>query len=252
MSGPSVSGSRIQTLLETDLSLATGSSALIGELACLPAGDIQPIEDPVRLPQLVGFDEAGRGALAGPVVVGCVAFRWSQLRRDERQWRDELVETYARLNDSKQVNERTRECLHQHITTDADWGIGCASAREIDRIGIVAACCNAARRAYGHLSLRGTMLLFDRGLGLPESGAAATDVATLQLTKGDARSFHIAAASILAKVGRDAIMRHLGSRDPAYGFAQHKGYGTAAHQTAIRTCGPGPFHRRSFLRSILS
>ncbi len=204
------------------------------------------------LPQLVGFDEAGRGALAGPVVVGCVAFRWPQMRRDPHHWRDDLVETYEKLNDSKRVSERVRERLYQHITSDADWGIGCASAREIDREGIVAACRNAARRAYDHLSLRGAILLFDRGLGLPSSKLAARNVVTLQLTKGDARSFHIAAASIIAKVGRDAVMRQVDPLYPAYGFAQHKGYGTAAHRTAIRTRGPSSLHRRSFLRSILS
>jgi len=208
-------------------------------------------ERSIRRPQLTGFDEAGRGALAGPVAVGCVAFDWSQLRDDGNRWREDLLEAYRELNDSKRVSERKRERLYRRITTDAAWGLGCASAREIDHVGIVEACYRAARRAYCRLHLHADVLLFDRGLDFATPGSTSTGVATVHLTKGDARSFHIAAASIIAKVGRDAIMRCVDSRYPVYEFAQHKGYGTAAHRTAIQTHGPSPLHRRTFLRSTL-
>ena len=196
--------------------------------------------------RLVGFDEAGRGSLAGPVTVACVSFDLSRLLSPTGDVRNSALETYADLNDSKQVTERNRERLSSCILREADWGIGCASALEIDHLGIVNACCIAAGRAYRRLGLRVDIGLFDRGLSLGEEEGELI-AASIQLTKGDAQSFHIAAASILAKVWRDAIMRELGKRAPVYGFERHKGYGTSAHFSAIRQHGPSRFHRQTFL-----
>jgi len=253
MTRPTAGTDRIRRLLALDDALASGRPLPpVDHHAPAPLEDTDGSPDrSIRRPQLTGFDEAGRGALAGPVVVGCVAFEWSQLCDDGQRWRNDLLEAYRELDDSKRVSERKRERLYRRITADTTWGLGCASAREIDRDGIVEACCSAARRAYRRLHLHADLLLFDRGLDLATSGRASTEATTVHLTKGDARSFHIAAASIVAKVGRDALMRGVDSRYPAYGFAQHKGYGTAAHRTAIRTHGPSPLHRRTFLRSTL-
>ena len=227
--------------------------------ASLPDGPIPLLLDDTgesfsnRIPslRLVGFDEAGRGSLAGPVTVACVSFELRRLFSPTGDLQDSVLETYADLNDSKRVTERVRERLYHLILEEAHWGIGCASAVEIDHLGIVKACCIAAVRAYRclgqGLGLSAELGLFDRGLTLGEGEGGESIPASIQLTRGDARSFHIAAASILAKVRRDAIMRELETRASVYGFASHKGYGTAAHFEAIREHGPSRFHRRTFL-----
>ena len=102
---------------------------------------------------------------------------------------------------------------------------------------------------YANLAVVPHVGLFDRGLSLVEKGASAVPP-ELQLTRGDARSLHIAAASVVAKVGRDAIMARLEGRFPGYGLARHKGYGTAAHRDSIRSLGPSAVHRRSFCTRI--
>ncbi|MCK5245351.1 ribonuclease HII [Candidatus Bipolaricaulota bacterium] len=205
--------------------------------------------------RLVGFDEAGRGALAGPVTVACVCFELSRLFLPTGDLRNSILETYADLNDSKRVTERVRERLYHRILEEAHWGIGHASAFEIDRLGIVQSCRIAALRSYRCLGngpdhgIRADVGLFDRGLSLREGEEGESIPASIQCTRGDARSFHIAAASILAKVGRDAIMKELEKRASVYGFAGHKGYGTTAHRAAIGEHGPSRFHRRTFLSS---
>ena len=197
--------------------------------------------------RLVGFDEAGRGALAGPVTVACVSFELSRLLSPKGDLRNSILEVYSDLNDSKRVTVRNRERLYTLILKEAHSGLGFSSAVEIDRLGIVPACRIAAFRAYRNLGLSADLCLFDRGLTLGEGKGGESMPASIQLTRGDARSFHIAAASILAKVGRDAIMRALDKRASDYRFARHKGYGTAAHRVAIREHGPSRFHRRTFL-----
>jgi len=191
--------------------------------------------EPIRL---VGFDEAGRGALAGPVAVACV-----QLDLSESHWQA-IAAVLAGLDDSKRLSAKRRQILYQAITSAADWGFGCASALEIDRVGIVHACTLAAQRALGKLGERANVALMDRGLSLGE--ATKLSLPEIALTRGDARSLHIAAASVLAKVGRDAILERLGRAFPGYGLAKHKGYGTRAHREAIRQLGPSVVHRRSF------
>jgi ribonuclease HII len=241
---------RVAELLDFDLTLIES----IVEGHPLPG----PEEPAVRLPDLqgtvgpirfVGFDEAGRGALAGPVAVACVHIDLGGGRASPGFDRKEVTSALTGLDDSKRLTARRRESLYEAITSAAAWGLGCASASEIDRWGIVHACRLAARRAFARLSVDPDLGLFDRGLSLTGAGARGS-LPELQFTRGDARSLHIAAASILAKVGRDAIMDRLGERFPGYGLSKHKGYGTAAHRDAIRRRGLSIVHRRSFCTRI--
>ena len=191
--------------------------------------------------RLAGFDEAGRGALAGPAVVGCVHF-------DTLSDAGRLIG----LDDSKRLTPRKREALHERICTLSKWGVGWASHSVIDQRGIVPALTLAARRAYRAMGQRADLLLFDRGLSL-HSGFVPWEplidpplLKELAFTKGDAQSLHIAAASILAKVSRDRAMTRLHERFPDYGFDRNKGYGTASHFATLRRLGPSSIHRRSF------
>jgi len=244
---------RVRELLDFDLALVDSiaggcpASGLEEVAACLP--DLHEATGPIRF---VGFDEAGRGALAGPVSVACVHFDLAGAPPSSRLDRNRLTEILAGLDDSKRLTPLRREALYEAIVSIADWGIGYASASEIDRWGIVHACRLAARRAYAALSVVPNLGLFDRGLSLAELAEGESDVgpAEIQITRGDARSLHVAAASIMAKVGRDGIMEKLGSRFPGYGLSGHKGYGTAAHRDAIRRLGPSLVHRRSFCARI--
>jgi len=199
--------------------------------------------------RLAGFDEAGRGALAGPVAVGCVAFDLGSLDASLS------IQTFARalagIDDSKRVTARRREDLFEQISVHATWSVGCSSAGEIDRIGIVAACQLAARRAYRNLGLSIDVALFDRGLTLGKvtelrSPNTPPRPKEATATGADGRSLHVAAASIVAKVARDRFMKRLGALFPEYGFGRHKGYGTAAHREALRRFGRTRIHRRTF------
>jgi len=237
---------RVPELLEFDLAvraaLAAGQGVPQAYRTAFPE-DRGPGSGPIRL---VGFDEAGRGALAGPVAVGCVRI---DLERAELPLDRELLLTrLGGLDDSKRLSRGRRETLYEAVAHDFDWGFGCASAVEIDRRGIVAACRLAARRALAQLAVAPNAGLFDRGLSLAEENRIG--LLELQFTRGDSRSLHIAAASIVAKVGRDEIVKTLDCRFPGYGFAAHKGYGTARHRAAIGRLGPSPVHRRSFLSRI--
>lgn len=184
---------------------------------------------------LAGLDEAGRGALAGPVVVGCVRFDLSDP--------DLLVESLAGLDDSKRLSPATRERLFVRIAAVAATGVGAASAQEIDRRGIVGAASLASRRALFALDAPADLLLLDRGLSLGPAGAASRE---RQITHGDALSFSVAAASVVAKVSRDRWMTRLDLRYPGYALALHKGYGTPGHLAALARLGPSPLHRLSF------
>ena len=251
---PSTKIRRVRSLLSFDRSVLHAwqqdrlpDPILDGPIPLLSADSGGSLLNHVPGLRLAGFDEAGRGALAGPVTVACVSFELSRLLSPKGDLRNSILEIYSDLNDSKRVTERVRERLYDSILAEAHWGIGCASAVKIDHLGIVPACRIAALRAYRNLGLSVDLCLFDRGLTLGEGTGGESMPASIQLTRGDARSFHIAAASILAKVGRDAIMRALDKRASDYGFAGHKGYGTAAHRVAIREHGPSRFHRRTFL-----
>jgi ribonuclease HII len=185
---------------------------------------------------IAGMDEAGRGALAGPVAVGMVILPMGARRTGA--WVD--------VRDSKQMSPRQREVAAEHIKRAAlAWSVGFASAAEIDSGGIVQAARLAGCRALERLGLFPDYLLTDFRLELPE-----LDICQTSLVKGDALCLSVAAASVLAKTARDRLMRDLDSELPGYGLAAHKGYGTAAHLTALRRMGVSPIHRRSFSLGI--
>ena len=200
---------------------------------------------------MVGMDEAGRGALAGPVTVGCVSLPLASLDADSL-----LLRSFRGLGDSKKIAPKTRARLFEAIAACAAWSVGCASAREVDQLGIVAACSRAARRALVALQLPAgeiEVLFLDRGLHLDSrapGGSPRLPKRQVTLTRADAQSLHVSAASIMAKVWRDRWMCGIDGRVPGFAFAQHKGYGTAAHRAAIAHQGLSRIHRRSFLGSL--
>ena len=180
-----------------------------------------------------GVDEAGRGPLAGPVYAAAVVLS------PERP-----VEG---LNDSKKLSEKKREALYDVIIERAEaYCIASASVDEIEELNILGATYLAMTRAVQGLSVTPKLALIDGNRIPPQLGVAAQTV-----VKGDAQSESIAAASILAKVTRDRVLLELDARYPQYGFAAHKGYGTAAHTAALKEFGPCPEHRPSFLKKIL-
>lgn len=184
-----------------------------------------------RFSLMCGVDEAGRGPLAGPVVAAAVI-----LPEDEILY----------VNDSKKVSEKRREALYDEICEKAvAVGVGFAHEDRIDEINILQATYEAMRMAVARLPIAPDLLLID-AVHLP-------DVSTHQISivHGDALCYSIAAASIIAKVTRDRLMREYDIIYPEYGFAKHKGYGTKAHRDALLEYGPCPIHRRSFLGKIL-
>lgn len=173
-----------------------------------------------------GMDEAGRGPLAGNVVAACVIMP----REPLLPW----------VDDSKKLSPARREQVYEEILRTALYvGIGQASPEEIDRINILEATKNCMRQAAANAPA--ALFLIDalQGLGLPGEERG--------IIKGDANSYSIAAASIVAKVTRDRQMLELDAQYPGYGFKQHKGYGTAQHIAALKELGPCPAHRRSFI-----
>lgn len=184
-------------------------------------------------PVLCGIDEAGRGPLCGPVYAAAVI-----LPPD--------VEI-AGLNDSKKISEKKREQLFDVICETAiAYGVGYATVEEIERFNILNATYLAMKRAYEAAGMSADLVLVDGNRLPPDIPAKMRYV-----IKGDAQSASIAAASILAKVSRDRALYDLDKQYPQYGFAKHKGYGTAAHYDALREFGVSPVHRRSFLKKFL-
>lgn len=181
---------------------------------------------------ICGIDEAGRGPLAGPVVAGAVV-----LPKD-----CEILF----LNDSKKLSEKRREELFLEIQEKAvTWSVGVVGSDVIDEINILQATYEAMRRAIGGLSEVPDILLND-AVTIP-----GVEIMQVPIIKGDAKSVSIAAASILAKVTRDHMMAEYDTLFPEYGFAKHKGYGTAAHIGAIKEFGPCPIHRRTFIKNFV-
>ncbi|HET9905622.1 MAG TPA: ribonuclease HII [Anaerolineales bacterium] len=182
---------------------------------------------------VAGLDEAGRGALAGPVAVGAVI-----LPKDKTR----LARTLAGVRDSKQMTPLERDALAPRIQEIAvAWSVAFASAEEIDTQGIVPATRLAALRALQNLSISPEYLLTDFRLELPQ-----VELGQTSLVKGDACCLSIAAASVLAKTARDAYMNQLDSEYPNYGLGKHKGYGTQAHRLAMKQWGYSSIHRKSF------
>lgn len=178
---------------------------------------------------IAGVDEAGRGPLAGPVVVAGVILPYGE-RLD------------IGIDDSKAMSERQREAAYELLTHDerVRWCVSVRGAEEIDRVNILRATHNGMREVVERLGSDVDMALVD-GLRVPSFPVPADFI-----VKGDALSASIGAASILAKVTRDRLMVELDVRYPGYGFGQHKGYGTAAHLAALKRLGACPEHRRSF------
>jgi ribonuclease HII len=177
---------------------------------------------------VAGVDEAGRGPLAGPVVAAAVI-----LPRDFH---------HNLLNDSKQLTSREREHLYAELTSrpDIHWAVASSDVEIIDAYNILRATWRAMVLALERLPLRPDHVLVD-GLRVP-----AIRLRQTALVGGDAKSYSIAAASVIAKVTRDRLMQQLHQQYPQYNFAQHKGYGTPEHLAALAHHGPSPAHRRSF------
>jgi ribonuclease HII len=177
---------------------------------------------------IAGIDEAGRGPLAGPVVAAAVILP------------DGF--SHEKLTDSKKLTEPQRETIYLELTSRADicWTASVSEPDEIDRINILRATHQAMRRAAAALATLPQHVLID---GLPVLPFPFPQTA---IVKGDAKSFSIAAASVIAKVTRDRIMLEMDALYPVYGFAQHKGYGTGLHLERLRKHGPSPIHRKTF------
>jgi ribonuclease HII len=180
---------------------------------------------------ICGVDEAGRGPLAGPVVAAAVII-------DRAGFSAQLLES---LNDSKLLRRDVREACYRALAHCARIGIGAASVREIDNINILRASLLAMSRAVAALGVRPDIALVDGNMAPPALPCPAKTV-----VKGDSLSFSIAAASVVAKVTRDRIMRALAQRHPRYAWDSNVGYSTRAHFAAIADFGVTRHHRRSF------
>ena len=186
-----------------------------------------------KIKYIAGIDEAGRGPLAGPVVVACVILP-----------KDSMIEG---VNDSKKVSEKKREKIYDEIVNEAiSYGVGIVSEKRIDEINILNATKEALTMAISEMKIKPDIILVDalqniNTLGIPYKS----------IIKGDAKEYSIAAASIIAKVTRDRIMREYDEVYPEYGFEKHKGYGTSNHIKAIKEYGPCSIHRKSFIKNFL-
>ena len=184
---------------------------------------------------VAGVDEAGRGSWAGPVAVGVAAARRSELEALlEQAW------VRGRLNDSKLLAPKTRADLLPLVRKCFSTGIGTASPQECDELGMTAALALAAERAIAQLDCVPKLIILDGKHDYLSHPGVAT------LVKGDSRSAPVAAASLIAKVERDLMMREAGARMPGWGFETHKGYGSRAHEAALLANGLSEIHRRSW------
>ena len=178
---------------------------------------------------IAGIDEAGRGPLAGPVVVGCVIMP-----------EDSFIEG---VNDSKKVSEKKREKLYDEIINNAiSWSVAVIGWHEIDELNILNVTKKGVTECINNLETKPELILVDALKGID-----TCNIPYVSMVKGDAKCYSISAASILAKVTRDRIMREWDEVYPQYGFAKHKGYGTKAHIEALKEYGPCPIHRKTFI-----
>lgn len=184
-----------------------------------------------HLGYICGIDEVGRGPFAGPVVAGAVILP------------PDCEILY--VNDSKQLSEKMREQIYDEIMEKAvSVAVGYASPQRIDEINILQATYEAMREAVSKLAVTPQILLND-AVTIPQ-----ITIPQVPIIKGDAKSISIAAASIVAKVTRDRLMREYDKIMPEYGFASNKGYGSKEHIEAIKKYGPTPIHRRSFIHNV--
>lgn len=179
---------------------------------------------------VAGVDEVGRGPLAGPVTTACCMLP--------------LDEPIDKINDSKKLSETCREQLFDLITAKAAYSVASVTSEEIDELNILEATKKAMRECIADLMPIPDLVLID---------AVKLDVGvkTESIIHGDALSYNIAAASIIAKVTRDRFMIKADELYPQYGFARNKGYGTAEHIAALKKYGPCPLHRRSFIKNFI-
>ena len=186
-----------------------------------------------RINYICGIDEAGRGPLAGPVVVGAVIMP-----------QDSFIEG---VNDSKKVSEKKRERLYEQIVEEAiSYSVGIVDQNKIDEINILNATKLALKMAIEGLQTKPDVIMVDALNNIDTCG-----IPYISVIKGDAKHYSIAAASIVAKVTRDRIMREWDEIYPIYGFAKHKGYGTAEHIRVIKENGPCLLHRKTFIKNFV-
>ena len=186
-----------------------------------------------KIKYIAGIDEAGRGPLAGPVVVGCVIMP-----------KESFIEY---VNDSKKISETKREMLYDKIVEEAIcYSTGIVWQEEIDEINILNATKKAVTMAIDDLKIKPDMILVDALEKIDTRG-----IPYKSIIKGDAKVYSISAASIIAKVTRDRIIREYDAIYPEYGFLSHKGYGTAKHIQAIKEHGICPLHRKSFVKNFI-
>ena len=186
-----------------------------------------------KIQYICGIDEAGRGPLAGPVVVGAVIMP-----------KNSFIEG---VNDSKKVSEKKREKLYDLITKEAiSYSVGIVYHKKIDEINILNATKLGLKIAIEGLKLKPDLILVDALNNMDTCG-----VPYKSIIKGDAKIYSISCASIIAKVTRDRIMREWDNIYPEYGFEKHKGYGTSAHIAAIKEKGPCMIHRRTFIKNFI-
>ena len=182
---------------------------------------------------ICGIDEAGRGPLAGPVVVASVIMP-----------ENSMIEG---VNDSKKISEKKREKLYDEIIKNAiSWSVTIIDQKEIDDINILNATKGGLTKCIQTLEIKPNIIIVDALEKIDTCGIPYESI-----IKGDAKCYSIAAASIIAKVTRDRIMKEWDEVYPQYGFAKHKGYGTAAHIAAIKEYGLCPIHRRSFTKNFI-
>jgi len=186
-----------------------------------------------KVKYLAGVDEAGRGPLAGPVVAAAVIFRKSTIIKG--------------MNDSKLLTEKQREKLYDKIISSAlAYSVSVIEPDVIDEVNILNATLLAMKQSVDDLIIKPDLVLVDG------NRTFQSDIPVITIVKGDSKSFSIAAASILAKVTRDRLMKKLAVQYPVYMWEQNKGYPTRQHREIIKVIGPSPLHRKSFLKNILT
>lgn len=183
-----------------------------------------------NLSAIAGVDEAGRGPLAGPVVAACCILPL-----------DCMIDG---INDSKKLSEPKREKLYCEITASAVFKVSVIPQEVIDEINILRATKRAMAECIENMPVKPELVLID-------AVDVKVSVPIKSIIKGDEQSYNIAAASIIAKVTRDRLMRDYDNLYPQYGFAKNKGYGTKEHIEALKKCGPCPLHRKSFIKNFI-